>query len=106
MWQLPHFFAIAWLYRDDYAAGGLRMIPANDPEGKFTARAMIGTCLLLLPITMLPALFQQAGPVVLGGGHHPERAVSELHHRVPQKRADAASTPSTCCAHRCSIWRA
>ena len=67
VWQLPHFFAIAWLYRDDYAAGGLRMIPVDDPEGKFTARAMIGTCLLLLPITMLPALFHQAGPVFLAG---------------------------------------
>ena len=67
VWQLPHFFAIAWLYRDDYAAGGLRMIPVDDPTGKFTARAMIGTSLLLIPATMLPALFRQAGPLFLSG---------------------------------------
>jgi protoheme IX farnesyltransferase len=67
VWQLPHFFAIAWLYRDDYAAGGLRMIPIADPAGTFTARAMIGTCLLLLPVTMLPALVGQAGPMFLTG---------------------------------------
>lgn len=67
VWQLPHFFAIAWLYRDDYAAGGLRMIPIDDPDGKFTGRAMIGTCLLLLPVTMVPALVGQAGPRFLTG---------------------------------------
>jgi len=67
VWQLPHFFAIAWLYREDYAAGGMRMIPAGDPHGAFTGRAMIGTCILLLPITMLPALIGQAGPLFLTG---------------------------------------
>jgi protoheme IX farnesyltransferase len=67
VWQLPHFFAIAWLYRDDYAAGGLRMIPAGDPTGQFTARCMVGTCVLLFPITMLPAFVGQAGPSFLAG---------------------------------------
>jgi len=67
VWQMPHFFAIAWLYRDDYAAGGLRMLPSIDPDGRLTARAMIGTCLLLLPVTMLPALFQQGGTLFLSG---------------------------------------
>ena len=67
VWQLPHFFAIAWLYRDDYAAGGLRMLPAIDPDGRVTARAMVGTCLLLLPVTALPALVGMAGPFFLAG---------------------------------------
>jgi heme o synthase len=67
VWQLPHFFAIAWLYRDDYAAGGMRMIPIDDPTGRFTARAMIATCLLLVPVTMLPALVGQAGTLFLTG---------------------------------------
>ncbi len=68
VWQLPHFFAIAWLYRDEYAAGGLKMIPANDPTGAFTGKAMIGTCILLLPISMLPAFMGQAGAVVFMTG--------------------------------------
>ncbi len=67
VWQLPHFFAIAWLYKDDYAAGGLRMIPAGDPSGRFTARSMIGTTILLIAATMLPSLFGQAGPWFLAG---------------------------------------
>jgi protoheme IX farnesyltransferase len=67
VWQLPHFFAIAWLHKEDYAAGGHRMIPINDPDGKFTARAMIGTCVLLLAVTMLPAVWNNAGPLFLAG---------------------------------------
>lgn len=67
VWQLPHFFAIAWLYRDDYAAGGLRMLPAVDPTGRLTGRAMFATCLLLLPVTMLPSLFALTGPFYLAG---------------------------------------
>ena len=67
VWQLPHFFAIAWLYRDDYAAGGLRMLPAVDPHGRLTTRAMIGTCLLLLPVTMIPSLVGMTGPFYLAG---------------------------------------
>jgi protoheme IX farnesyltransferase len=67
VWQLPHFFAIAWLYRDDYAAGGLRMLPAIDPDGRITARAMIGTCVLLVAVTMLPAIVGTAGPLFLTG---------------------------------------
>jgi protoheme IX farnesyltransferase len=65
VWQLPHFFAIAWLYRDDYAAGGFRMLPIIDRTGILTGRAMIGTCLLLLAVTMLPAVVGMAGPLFL-----------------------------------------
>ena len=67
VWQLPHFFAIAWLYNEDYAAGGLRMLPAIDSNGGLTARAMIGTCLLLLPVTMLPSMVRMTGPFYLAG---------------------------------------
>jgi protoheme IX farnesyltransferase len=67
VWQLPHFYAIAWLYRDDYAAGGLRMLPAVDPDGSLTSRAMIGTCLLLMLATALPALLGLCGALYLAG---------------------------------------
>jgi protoheme IX farnesyltransferase len=67
VWQLPHFFAIAWLYKDEYFGGGLRMLSTIDRHGALTARAMVGTCLLLLPVSMLPALVGMAGPYFLAG---------------------------------------
>jgi len=68
MWQLPHFLAIAWLYRADYAAGGQRMLPVVDPEGRWTGRVMVATCLLLLPIGFGPFLAGTVGKLFLTGG--------------------------------------
>lgn len=56
IWQLPHFLAIAWMYKDDYALGGHRVLPVIDPELKATAVAMLGTAVLQLPATLLPWL--------------------------------------------------
>lgn len=50
-WQIPHFLALAWMYRDDYARGGFRMLPAVDPSGRFTGRMSVVWALALLPIT-------------------------------------------------------
>jgi protoheme IX farnesyltransferase len=54
LWQVPHFLAIAWIYREDYARAGLRMLPTVDPDGRRTSRQMIGYCLALLAASMLP----------------------------------------------------
>jgi protoheme IX farnesyltransferase len=51
IWQVPHFLALAWMYRDDYARGGFRMMPAADPDGSVTGRAAFIHALALLPIT-------------------------------------------------------
>jgi protoheme IX farnesyltransferase len=51
VWQVPHFLSLAWLYRDDYARGGFRMMPAADPDGSITGRAAFIYALALLPIT-------------------------------------------------------
>jgi len=51
VWQIPHFLALAWMYRDDYARGGFRMLPAVDPSGRLTARMSLVWSLALLPIT-------------------------------------------------------
>lgn len=56
LWQLPHFMAIAWMYRDDYAAAGLRMVPHRDPTGRRTAGVMIATAAALLPVGVLAGL--------------------------------------------------
>ncbi|MEE4270485.1 MAG: heme o synthase [Thermoanaerobaculales bacterium] len=51
IWQVPHFLALAWLYREDYARGGFRMMPAADPSGALTGRAAFVHALALLPVT-------------------------------------------------------
>jgi len=60
-WQLPHFLAIAWLYRDDYARAGFAMLPVLDPEGTRTGRQAVSYALGLLPVSLCPLLFGQAG---------------------------------------------
>ncbi len=51
VWQIPHFLALAWLYREDYARGGFRMLPAVDAEGRLTGRLAFIYAAALLPIT-------------------------------------------------------
>jgi protoheme IX farnesyltransferase len=67
IWQIPHFLAIAWLYRDDYARAGLRMLPVVDREGTLTGKQMVSYCMVLIPVSLIPVLFRQGGPVYLLG---------------------------------------
>lgn len=53
-WQMPHFFGIAWMYRDDYARAGFRMLPQFDPQGARTGRQAVLWTLLLLPVSAWP----------------------------------------------------
>jgi heme o synthase len=55
MWQMPHFFALAWMYREDYRAGGFHMITDNDPAGARTARHIRVYGVLLLVVSLIPA---------------------------------------------------
>jgi heme o synthase len=55
IWQIPHFLAIAWMYRDDYAKGGYRVLPVVDRDGGRTARAMLLWAGLLIPAALAPA---------------------------------------------------
>jgi protoheme IX farnesyltransferase len=61
VWQFPHFYAIAWMYRDDYARGGIRMLPVIQPDGESTARRIMAFSVLLIPISLLPRLLGMAG---------------------------------------------
>lgn len=67
VWQHPHFYAIAWMYKDDYARGGFKMLPVVEPDGLSTFRQVIGFSLLLLPVSLLPAFFGMAGQVYAWG---------------------------------------
>jgi heme o synthase len=66
-WQLPHFFAIAWIYRDEYARAGFRMLPVVDPQGHRTAAQAVSHTLGLLPVSLAPYVFRLAGPAYLAG---------------------------------------
>ena len=61
LWQLPHFYAIAWLYQDDYRAAGLRMVSTNDPTGTRTGIHAVVSALILLPVSLLPAWIGHSG---------------------------------------------
>src|SRR5579862_3922683 len=63
VWQFPHFDAIAWLYREDYARGGIRMLPVIEPDGESTAMRVVLCSLLLIPISLLPRFLGMTGPV-------------------------------------------
>jgi protoheme IX farnesyltransferase len=67
LWQVPHFLAIAWMYREDYARAGLQMLPVVDPDGGMTGRQMVSYCLALIPVSLVPVLFLQAGVVYAVG---------------------------------------
>ena len=56
LWQLPHFLAIAWIYRDDYARAGFLMLPVIEPDGRSTARQAVFYCAALLPVSLAPTL--------------------------------------------------
>lgn len=61
IWQLPHFLAIAWIYREDYLRGGFPMLTVVDPEGDSAGRQIISNCLALLPVSLLPTIVGMAG---------------------------------------------
>jgi protoheme IX farnesyltransferase len=66
-WQLPHFLAIAWLYRDQYARAGYIMLPVVDPAGQRTGRQAVSHTLGLLPVSLSPFVLKLAGVLYLAG---------------------------------------
>ena len=67
LWQFPHFLAIAWMYRDDYARAGIKMLPVVEPEGRVTGQQILSYTLMLLPVSLLPTLVNLAGWVYFAG---------------------------------------
>jgi protoheme IX farnesyltransferase len=66
LWQMPHFMAIAWLYRDDYAKAGFPMLPVIDPAGRRAGRQAVGYAAALLPVSLMPSLVGVSGGIYLG----------------------------------------
>lgn len=67
LWQIPHFLAIAWIYREDYARGGLPMLPVLDPKGHLTGRQAVSHSLALLFVSLAPFAAGMSGRIYLVG---------------------------------------
>jgi protoheme IX farnesyltransferase len=65
VWQFPHFMAIAWLYREDYARAGIRMLPVVQPDGWSTVCEALVYAVLMIPVSAVPFYLHIAGPVYL-----------------------------------------
>lgn len=67
LWQFPHFYAIAWMYRDDYSRAGIKMLPVVEPDGESTARQILIYSVLLIPISLLPKWLGMTGTIYMVG---------------------------------------
>ncbi len=67
LWQFPHFYAIAWMYREDYSRAGIQMLPVVEPDGESTARQILLYSILLIPVSLLPKWAGMAGNLYLIG---------------------------------------
>jgi protoheme IX farnesyltransferase len=67
LWQFPHFYAIAWMYKEDYAQAGIRMLPVVEPDCRSTARQMVLYGIALIPVSLLPVAFGMSGSIYLAG---------------------------------------
>jgi protoheme IX farnesyltransferase len=67
VWQFPHFLSIAWLYREDYAQGDIRMLPVVDSDGKSTVWRILAYSAVLIPVSLMPVALGMAGRIYLVG---------------------------------------
>ncbi|MCA1601766.1 MAG: heme o synthase [Acidobacteria bacterium] len=67
LWQFPHFLAIAWMYREDYARAGILMLPVVEPDGRITGQQIVIYTLMLLPVSLLPTALGISGKIYLYG---------------------------------------
>ncbi|MDH4349776.1 MAG: heme o synthase [Gemmatimonadota bacterium] len=67
LWQLPHFLALAWLYRDDYGRAGLRMLSVGDEDGRQTFPRALVFAAALLPVSLIPTVVGLVGPLYFAG---------------------------------------
>jgi protoheme IX farnesyltransferase len=67
LWQFPHFYSIAWMYKEDYARAGIRMLPVVEPDGRSTARQIVLYGIALIPVSLAPTLLGMSGKIYLAG---------------------------------------
>ena len=89
LWQIPHFLAIAWMYRDDFERAGFSFLPVIEPGGRRTAQQVVLSVAALLPVSLAPTWIGLAGPAYLVGSavlgvSLAVVAVQFAHHRTPR----------------------
>ncbi|MGB7209948.1 MAG: heme o synthase [Pyrinomonadaceae bacterium] len=67
LWQFPHFLAIAWIYKEQYAKAGIKMLPVVEPDGRITARQIVLFAIMMVPISLAPFFLGFAGLIYLIG---------------------------------------
>jgi protoheme IX farnesyltransferase len=91
LWQIPHFMAISWMYRDDYGAAGFPMLPVIDPSGRRAGHQAVGYAAALLPVSLMPTLVGLSGAVYAGVAAVLSVALLVLAVRFAGTRTDAAA---------------
>ena len=67
LWQFPHFYSIAWMYKEDYARAGIRMLPVVEPDGRSTARQIVLYGIALIPVSLVPSMLGMSGRIYFIG---------------------------------------
>jgi protoheme IX farnesyltransferase len=88
LWQIPHFMAIAWMYRDDYRAAGFPMLPVVEPDGRRTGRQAALYAAALLPVSLLPTFIGLSGTVYLAAAAVLGTVLLALAIRFARERSD------------------
>ena len=91
LWQMPHFMAIAWLYREDYGRAGFPMLPVIDPEGRRAGRQAVWYGAALVPVSLAPTYIGLAGSVYFASALVLGLALLVLAVRFSATRSDAAA---------------
>lgn len=89
-WQMPHVLAVSWLYREDYARGGIRVLPVEEPDGRSTSRQVVNYAAALIPVSLLPTVVGISGRVYFAGAVvlgvlGLALAIRFAHHRTPER---------------------
>jgi protoheme IX farnesyltransferase len=91
LWQIPHFMAIAWMYREDYRLAGFPMLPVVEPDGRRTGRQAVLYALALVPVSLLPAVVGITGPAYFWTALVLSLALLWLSVRFASSRSDGAA---------------
>ena len=67
LWQFPHFYSIAWMYKEDYARAGIQMLPVVEPDCRSTARQIVLYGIALIPVSLVPGMLGMSGRIYLVG---------------------------------------
>jgi protoheme IX farnesyltransferase len=91
LWQIPHFMAIAWLYRDDYGKAGFPLLPVVEPDGRRTGRQAVAYAAALVPASLIPVVIGLSGPVYAATALALGAALFWLSVRFATSRTDATA---------------